>query len=120
MATLEEKAFASMATRKREQISNNVPPERFMGDVYCNGFKNGYRAAVTEIPAQETIIKIINLVLEFTKENIVRENVSPIVQEYIDKITELTDNSEPADNDKLLELLRYYEVKYVQENWIKQ
>lgn len=42
MATLEEKAFASMVTRKREQISNNAHSERFMGDVYCNGFKNGY------------------------------------------------------------------------------
>lgn len=76
MATLEEKAFASMATRKREQISNNAPPERFMGDVYCNGFKNGYSEGykdamqIERIPSDEMIIKIINLYNKFGADKI--------------------------------------------------
>lgn len=117
MATLEEKAFASMVTRKREQIDNNASPEQFIGDVYCNGFKNGYRAAIAEIPAQETIIKISNLILEFTKEYISQKNISPIVQEYIDKATELMDSNESIDDAKIIELRDYYQAKYIQEKW---
>lgn len=39
--TIEERAFASMSTRKREQIDNNAPKEKFIGDVYINGYCNG-------------------------------------------------------------------------------
>lgn len=39
--TIEQRAFASLETRKREQIDNNAPKEKFIGDVYINGYYNG-------------------------------------------------------------------------------
>ena len=48
MKTIEERAFASMVTRKREQIDNKAPKEKFMCDVYMNGFKNGANEVLEE------------------------------------------------------------------------
>lgn len=74
------------------------------------------KAGGAEIPSKETINKISDLIIEFTEQYVLRKNVSPIVQEFIDKKAELIDSDE---GDKLEELYNYYEAKYVQENWNK-
>lgn len=81
MATLEEKAFASMATRKREQISNNTSPEKFIGDVYCNGFKNGYAEGYADglaekVPSDKVIKKILNLAWEYNASDVEVNNLT--------------------------------------------
>lgn len=86
MATIEERAFASLITRKREQIDNNAPKEKFIGDVYING----YIAGATE----QRQIDIEKAVKVYTNE----------LQQTIDLLNKV---GEMYDIDKLGEILSF-------------
>lgn len=89
-------------------------------DIMSKGYKDGYLDGYADgiktngnVPSADYILKMNNLIVEYTTNILVQKNNDPIIKEFLEKDSKI----ENKDNKEYEEFFTRYMTKYIQTHW---